>query len=818
MKRHARIALATLLALAGGLAGPAAPARAGRAAHAVAVGPRAVGLGGAASALAAGSWALFWNPAGLAGLDRQEVNGSRADLFGTGALENVGNFALPLGDGQAVGLEWYHAGYEDPGLDFGEDRFAFGYGRRLTRGVAVGATMKYLRRNVSADAVQVGEGHGFGADVGLLFTPRPGWRAALVLHDITDTRLNAGSDGTVYPRGLRVGAAWEPWPGGLLAAELDDQFHAGMEWTPLPALSVRAGVRQPLEVETGAIWSLGAGAQVGFLRVDVARELHPVLNATNHVGVGTSFHFNPSRVRIESFEVSDIYLSLYRSYADRPIGSARLRNMSTEPVEVIVELEIPGLGEEPTTHPFLLEPGAGREVPLSLLLPDRVTGLADDRVTQARLTVTYQSERLRRTERRQARLRAFGAGVLDWSARDGVAQAAAFVTPGDPVVADLAALVARHADRPEVREGFGTVRVALAAAAFDALTVLGLTYAPDPLSPYGARGGHTRAIDTVRYPRETLRQKSGDCDDTTVLVASLLSRLGIPTCFVDVPGHIFLLVDTGLHERHRAGLGLDVALTVAFEGRAWLPLETTALADGFAEAWRKGAEVWRGHANLGPPRLVRTEAAMARFGPGSLEGLPAARASLPDEGSLDERVLRDAATVVAWRDAWLKSHYAAAIPDSTRTPAALRILATIAHAAGRDSAAAACLDEWLRAEPKAAPALNNRAALAAAAGRWAGPEVEADLAAACAADPGEPLYAWNQALVRAARGDTEGRERAFRAALAAAGDPVALAERVGLPRSGASEVSLRQAISARIAPARRAAAGDASPLDLPWKE
>ena len=142
------------------------------------------------------------------------------------------------------------------------------------------------------------------------------------------------------------------------------------------SISVRAGVRQPLEVETGAIWSLGAGAQVGFLRVDVARELHPVLNATNHVGVGTSFHFNPSRVRIESFEVSDIYLSLYRSYADRPIGSARLRNLSTEPVEVIVGLEIPGLGEEPTTHPFLLEPGAGSDVPLSLLLPDRVTGRA----------------------------------------------------------------------------------------------------------------------------------------------------------------------------------------------------------------------------------------------------------------------------------------------------------------------------------------------------------------------------------------------------------------------------------------------------------
>lgn len=84
-------------------------------------------------------------------------------------------------------------------------------------------------------------------------------------------------------------------------------------------------------------------------------------------------------------------------------------------------------------------------------------------------------------------------------------------------------------------------------------------------------------MDTIHYPFQTLERLSGDCDDTTVLLASLLGNVGVNTRFVDAPGHIFLLVDTGLHPRNRAALGVDSSMTVVADEQLWLPLETTAV-------------------------------------------------------------------------------------------------------------------------------------------------------------------------------------------------------------------------------------------------
>lgn len=44
----------------------------------------------------------------------------------------------------------------------------------------------------------------------------------------------------------------------------------------------------------------------------------------------------------------------------------------------------------------------------------------------------------------------------------------------------------------------------------------------------------------VKPPEETLITMSGDCDDASVLLASLLESIGVPTEFVFVPGHVYI--------------------------------------------------------------------------------------------------------------------------------------------------------------------------------------------------------------------------------------------------------------------------------------
>lgn len=76
-----------------------------------------------------------------------------------------------------------------------------------------------------------------------------------------------------------------------------------------------------------------------------------------------------------------------------------------------------------------------------------------------------------------------------------------------------------------------------------------------------------RNVETVQTPEQTLRQGSGDCDDKSLLLASLLESIGHPSAFWCIgtePGkfsHVLVLTRIG--------------------PKKWLPLETTVAEADF---------------------------------------------------------------------------------------------------------------------------------------------------------------------------------------------------------------------------------------------
>ena len=73
-----------------------APADSAAQSEQVPIGARAIGMGGAFSAIADDGTALYWNTAGLGQIGHQEIRGAYADLFKTGIQENNVSFVLPL--------------------------------------------------------------------------------------------------------------------------------------------------------------------------------------------------------------------------------------------------------------------------------------------------------------------------------------------------------------------------------------------------------------------------------------------------------------------------------------------------------------------------------------------------------------------------------------------------------------------------------------------------------------------------------------------------------------------------------------------------
>lgn len=71
-----------------------------------------------------------------------------------------------------------------------------------------------------------------------------------------------------------------------------------------------------------------------------------------------------------------------------------------------------------------------------------------------------------------------------------------------------------------------------------------------------------------RYPIETLYERQGDCEDTSILMAALLKELGYEVGFLHIPGHVAVAIRTT--DDYNAGMYYEI------NGHRYLYIESTA--------------------------------------------------------------------------------------------------------------------------------------------------------------------------------------------------------------------------------------------------
>lgn len=459
-------------------------------------------------------------------------------------------------------------------------------------------------------------------DVGVLYRPVPSLRVGLVGRNVLALQGELPADVSFYQlpgnTSLELSARLEPDAAvavGLQASSLSTGA-AGIEVAPLNEVKLRAGVFFSRD-ESPAVyaWSVGAGVRYEFLEIDAGYVGFPAGGThTGRVSVGS---FDPSKlhaldlhpyaanramltvkamfgrirepyVRILSVEMlGAIYPSSYEQFAFRPIGRARVKNISEKPVHVRARFFIEGFMDVPTeSEPVMLQPGEENDLPFNAVLSPDVKSVTHLLVREADLYVNATASD-EYDDRVQTRVVIRGRN--DW---DGdVHSLRNFVTPDDPEVLRYAREVLNQFADSMTSVPLQLQPTAKARLLFN--TFAGkLVYVADPKI----------SADYVQYPSETLRLRSGDCDDMTVCFASLLGSIGISTAFVDVvpPGapeknHIYLLFDTGLDPRFGHTLSDNPKRFVRRrnsrgEETLWLPIETTVMTQGFERAWEAGAQ------------------------------------------------------------------------------------------------------------------------------------------------------------------------------------------------------------------------------------
>ncbi len=322
------------------------------------------------------------------------------------------------------------------------------------------------------------------------------------------------------------------------------------------------------------------------------------------------------RVTIETLKVKgSIFSAVYKYFNDHPIGHVRVKNTTGYTLDWLkADVNVKEFMDYPTESKTYKSIGEDAVVDLDLfaVFNNKIITVTEDTPISAVIRINYSIDNREYSVTKTVSFKLYNRNAMTW---DNQKKLGSFITPRDPSVRIFSRRVIQ--DFRNARFSFLDSSLQSAMQIFDALGVYGITYIPDPKTPYEEFSGNPMLVDYIQYPRDTLRFKTGDCDDLTVLYCALLESIGIETATVTVPGHIFMVFNTNLPVTRWKKISVDKRNLFLYRGSVWIPVEITMMGESFLDAWREGAdEIVQYRRNLG---VALTEDSWREYAPVTLE-------------------------------------------------------------------------------------------------------------------------------------------------------------------------------------------------------
>ena len=227
------------------------------------LGAKALGMGGAFSALADDGTVALWNPAGILAFGENVwIGGATSQLFGMVGYQFVGGgFSFA---GYGIGLGWANA---TAGDFYSANAFMGTVAVKIGDFGWVGANLKYYMEKITKNY------SGFGFDLGVIIPLMPELSVAVVVKD-----LGATIDGQTVTPVYVAGLAGKLLEGALvLGTDLEltstfnvKNFRVGLGFQLIENLGIRAGLVVPKLDFNRYFVTVGAGFSLGGLSVDAA--------------------------------------------------------------------------------------------------------------------------------------------------------------------------------------------------------------------------------------------------------------------------------------------------------------------------------------------------------------------------------------------------------------------------------------------------------------------------------------------------------------------------------------------------------------------
>lgn len=592
-------------------------------------GTRPQSMGEAFLAVADDGNTIYWNPAGLARMEQVQVNFAYSNLYNLGLKSySAGFLSRPyftsyLTDYFTFGFSWNGLQFSDEenelsirGIQFGINQFHLALGIKfpdlpILRNLSIGLSAHYFAMDGKLDAAPVIDAGGWGKNWGALYVIDslkiiPGkLKLGIMVQDLNDTRVTHDNHVSekILTQNFRYGFCYQPFDHlhlfnaisvkkPLFAIDIDDRIHMGLEFWIGENLAIRGGIQKDRHTDEKFTFSTGLGIRWDLKKwkkfeIDYSLTDAPVLPNTNsNFNWTIIFYDNPRIVRVNNLNVQNVYASLYLNYARKESGleSLKLTNVSKQSIKSWLSLE-EGLFNDCQEPDTVIIPGKTTvEIPLCVLFKPNIFAMPGGR-QKLNVISSYEYKGEVYSSSQPIEFDLHEKRYLTW---DDPAKAAAFVTVDHPLVTFFVDQILNKKSLIDSTQWISKYRIMESILLYNAVKALGVSYQPDPVTPIDSLQGGKYRPDIIRYPTDYLsgEKKQGDCDDFSVLFATLLQAAGFQTAFVTEPGHIFIMFDTQIPENRIHTIPLPAAYFIQRNGTLWIPIETTLIPKAnFIDAW-----------------------------------------------------------------------------------------------------------------------------------------------------------------------------------------------------------------------------------------
>lgn len=322
---------------------------------------------------------------------------------------------------------------------------------------------------------------------------------------------------------------------------------------------------------------------------------------------------NKPPVEIIPVELNYIFSANYKYYMENPIGKILVKNNTEEKFSNIkVSFFLKDYMDFPSDIILpALDAKTSSYAELKATLNNKILTINEDTPVQAQITVSYYRDGQEKENKINKPVKILSKNAITW---DNTERIANFITVKDtPVYAFSRAILSQKTKFAEFKNLDDNV--IMAAVIWHNLSEYPITYIADPSNPYSSVKGSAEFItDTVQFPRNTLKLKSGDCDDLTVLISTLLESAGASVKILDYPGHIALMFETQAEDISEVGLPDN--LIIKQDNKYYVPVETTMLGKSFYDSVSYAAQMYKNAQDN--VKVVDLKKAMSKFEPVTL--------------------------------------------------------------------------------------------------------------------------------------------------------------------------------------------------------